>query len=75
MSELVWQKSSFSEGGAANCIELVARTLDTLHLRESDDPTIVLTTTPQRLSSLLNAIHDGGLTTTPELWRKQCGSP
>jgi hypothetical protein len=76
MSEPEWQKSSFSAGGAENCMEFAAHThTGTVHLRESDDPTIVLTTTPQRLSSLLNAIHNGALITTPELRGKQCGSP
>jgi hypothetical protein len=63
MSELVWQKSSFSEGGAANCIELASGTAGTLRLRESDDPQTVLITTSARLSSLLNAIHGRALGT------------
>ncbi|USQ82404.1 DUF397 domain-containing protein [Streptomyces phaeoluteigriseus] len=52
-----WQKSSFSGGGdGSNCLEL-ASTPTTLHLRESDTPATVLTTTPAPLTHLLDAIH------------------
>ncbi|WP_149824958.1 DUF397 domain-containing protein [Streptomyces tailanensis] len=40
-----WQKSTFSHGGEGDtCVELAA-TPTAFHLRESDDPTIRLTTT------------------------------
>lgn len=48
-----WQKSSFSSAGN-NCLELAATPDHTIHLRESDDPTTVLTTTPTRLRALLD---------------------
>ncbi|MFE9677536.1 DUF397 domain-containing protein [Streptomyces sp. NPDC006259] len=52
-----WQKSSFSGGGdGSNCLEL-ASTPTTLHLRESDTPATVLTTTPAPLTHLLDAIR------------------
>ncbi|MFE7645478.1 DUF397 domain-containing protein [Streptomyces phaeoluteigriseus] len=52
-----WQKSSFSGGGDGNnCLEL-ASTPTTLHLRESDTPATVLTTTPTPLTHLLDAIR------------------
>ncbi|MEU8649491.1 DUF397 domain-containing protein [Streptomyces sp. NPDC048737] len=52
-----WQKSSYSGGGdGSNCLEL-ATTPTTLHLRESDTPTTVLTTTPAPLAHLLDAIR------------------
>ncbi|MFJ9715935.1 DUF397 domain-containing protein [Streptomyces sp. NPDC101213] len=52
-----WQKSSFSGGGdGSNCLEL-ASTPTTLHLRESDAPATVLTTTPAPLARLLDAIR------------------
>ncbi|WP_189190774.1 DUF397 domain-containing protein [Streptomyces albiflavescens] len=58
-----WQKSSFSGGGEGNaCIELAAIST-TLHLRESDDPTTVLITTPTPLAHLLHGIRAGALTT------------
>ncbi|MFH9858853.1 DUF397 domain-containing protein [Streptomyces sp. NPDC017202] len=52
-----WQKSSYSGGGdGSNCLELAA-TPTTLHLRESDAPTTVLTTSPAPLTHLLDAIR------------------
>ncbi|GAA3843779.1 DUF397 domain-containing protein [Streptomyces phyllanthi] len=61
-----WQKSSFSGGGEGNnCLEL-ASTPTTLHLRESDTPSIQLTTVPAPLAHLLNGIKAGRLgTETP----------
>ncbi|WP_330348706.1 DUF397 domain-containing protein [Streptomyces sp. NBC_00582] len=54
-----WQKSSFSGSGDGNaCLEL-ASTPTTLHLRESDTPTTVLTTTPAALALLLEGIRGG----------------
>ncbi|MET9519521.1 DUF397 domain-containing protein [Streptomyces sp. NPDC002994] len=60
MSEFRWQKSSFSEGGAANCIEVAAAPpTHAPHLRESDNPATVLTTTPAALRALLCRIKAG----------------
>lgn len=60
MSEyLVWQKSSFSGPGDGNeCLELAARSHD-LALRESDDPALILTTSPDRLRALLSLMREG----------------
>jgi hypothetical protein len=56
-----WQKSSYSDGGDGNdCVELAA-TPTTLHLRESDAPATVLTTTRPVLTDLLHAIHAGAV--------------
>ncbi|MFD5464414.1 DUF397 domain-containing protein [Kitasatospora sp. NPDC127059] len=60
MSELRWQKSSFSgsnEGGS--CVELAVGAEDICHLRESDDPAIVITTTTARLRVLLLGAKTG----------------
>ena len=52
-----WQKSSYSDGGDGNdCVELAA-TPTALHLRESDAPATVLTTTRPALTGLLHAIR------------------
>ncbi|MFF8191614.1 DUF397 domain-containing protein [Streptomyces bobili] len=52
-----WQKSSFSGGGdGSNCLEL-ASTPTTLHLRESDTPSTILTTTPTPFTHLLDAVR------------------
>ena len=52
-----WQKSSYSgPDDGNNCLEL-ASTPTTLHLRESDAPATVLTTTRPVLTDLLHAIR------------------
>nr|WP_246470050.1 DUF397 domain-containing protein [Streptomyces olivoverticillatus] len=57
-SEEVWQKSSFSGEGDA-CLYL-ART-SRIHLRESDTPHAVVTTSPDRLRPLISRIKTGAL--------------
>jgi len=57
-----WQKSSYSgPGDGDSCVEL-ASSPTALHLRESDDPGIVLTTTPAPVGHLLHAIRAGAVT-------------
>ncbi|MEV5487329.1 DUF397 domain-containing protein [Streptomyces bobili] len=52
-----WQKSSYSGPDDGNdCLEL-ASTPTTLHLRETDTPATILTTTPTPLTHLLDAIR------------------
>jgi hypothetical protein len=56
MTELDWRKSSFS-GDQANCLYLAAATpVGHIHLRESDCPGTVLTTTPHALAALIRAL-------------------
>ncbi|MPY52276.1 DUF397 domain-containing protein, partial [Streptomyces acidicola] len=43
MTELTWQKSSFSEAGGANCLYVAAAPTGPVHLRESDHPDTTLT--------------------------------
>jgi hypothetical protein len=58
MTELTWQKSSFSEAGGANCLYLAAAApAGPVHLCESDRPGTVLTTTPTALAHLLDGIR------------------
>ncbi|MFD7135598.1 DUF397 domain-containing protein [Streptomyces sp. NPDC059894] len=60
-----WQKSSFSgSGDGNNCLEL-ASTPTTLHLRESDDPATVLTTTATPFTHLLRSLHANRLSAKP----------
>jgi hypothetical protein len=62
MSQLRWQKSSFSEAGASNCVEVAADltgTPTTRHLRESDAPATVVTTPPAALRALILSIKAG----------------
>ncbi|MGW2642186.1 DUF397 domain-containing protein [Streptomyces sp. NPDC001348] len=56
MTVLDWQKSSFS-GDQANCLNLAAPTpAGPIHLRESDQPDTILTTTPAALAALIQAL-------------------
>lgn len=55
-----WQKSSFSGSGDDNaCVELAAAP-GSVFLRESDDPRVVLRTTPARLAAFLRTLKAGG---------------
>lgn len=61
---LNWQKSSFSGGAEGNaCIELAAAAAPpALHLRESEAPAAVLTSSPAPVAQLLRAIATGRFT-------------
>ncbi|MFP3988956.1 DUF397 domain-containing protein [Streptomyces sp. E11-3] len=56
MSSLNWQKSSFSGGPESNCLYLTAIPDGSIHLRESDTPSAVLTTTSGTLAALLRSL-------------------
>ncbi|MFJ8936860.1 DUF397 domain-containing protein [Streptomyces sp. NPDC102365] len=56
MTELRWQKSSFSSE-ASNCLELATTPEGELHLRESDDPATTLSVPPAGLRSLLATVR------------------
>jgi hypothetical protein len=58
MSALNWQKSSYSSE-SVNCIYLAAAPDRSIKLRESDEPDVVITTTPGKLSALLRGIKEG----------------
>ncbi|MEU1373165.1 DUF397 domain-containing protein [Streptomyces triculaminicus] len=55
-----WQKSSYSAQGDA-CLYLADAPAGTVHLRESDAPDVIVTTTPARLLPLISAIKAGNL--------------
>jgi hypothetical protein len=63
VSGLEWQKSSFSGGPEQACIELAALSADPtrFHLRESDDPDVVLAATPIATRALLVRLKNAGL--------------
>ncbi|ARF57227.1 DUF397 domain-containing protein [Streptomyces gilvosporeus] len=61
MSQLIWQKSSFSEPGSDQCVEVAVCPSGTCHLRESDAPASVMTTTPAILRDLVQAVKAGDL--------------
>ncbi|MCX4757509.1 DUF397 domain-containing protein [Kitasatospora purpeofusca] len=58
MSALNWQKSSFSSE-SVNCINLAVAPGRSVKLRESDDPDVIITTTPDTLRALLRGIKEG----------------
>ncbi|WP_190083632.1 DUF397 domain-containing protein [Streptomyces longisporoflavus] len=54
---ITWQKSSFSGGGdGANCVE-IGLAQSTIHLRESDTPDQVLSTSPESLAALIRHVR------------------
>ncbi|MEU8923682.1 DUF397 domain-containing protein [Kitasatospora sp. NPDC048545] len=54
MSHLVWQKSSYSDAeGADNCLELAQGDGDLRHVRESDDPSVIVTTSTAKLRAFI----------------------
>ncbi|WP_079151076.1 DUF397 domain-containing protein [Streptomyces sparsogenes] len=59
MVRLIWRKSSFSTGEAANCLELAADPTGTPRLRESDDPEVVITMPAATLRAFLRAAKAG----------------
>ncbi|GAA2400107.1 hypothetical protein GCM10010420_28450 [Streptomyces glaucosporus] len=60
MSELSWQKSSFSGGGGNNCVE-VAADGDGIAMRESTDPARTLTADRAAFRALLRTARAGEL--------------
>jgi hypothetical protein len=56
MPELHWQKSSFSGGPEGNCLYIATAPDQTIRLRESDTPEVVLTTTAPSLAALLKSL-------------------
>jgi uncharacterized protein DUF397 len=61
----IWQKSSYSGGGDGNsCVELRADDV-AIHLRESDEPRVALTTSPGPLGCLIRTVREGAFDRTP----------
>jgi hypothetical protein len=59
MSDLTWQKSSFSSGsGSGECVEL-ASCGEAVCLRESDDPVVELAAWPQAIAHRSWREHSG----------------
>ncbi|MCX5198592.1 DUF397 domain-containing protein [Streptomyces sp. NBC_00249] len=53
-----WQKATFSGGNGENCIE-VGRQADSIVMRESDDPDLIITTSPAKLSAFIQGVKAG----------------
>ncbi|MFF8610167.1 DUF397 domain-containing protein [Streptomyces sp. NPDC015346] len=56
--DIHWRKSSFSEDSDGNCLELATHGGDIL-VRESDDPEVVVRTSPQKLRAFLAGVKAG----------------
>ncbi|MFG2223960.1 DUF397 domain-containing protein [Streptomyces sp. NPDC048644] len=57
-SEIKWQKSSFSGADGPQCLETAIADGEVL-LRESDDPTIIVKTTPEKLAAFILGVKNG----------------
>ncbi|MFI6447367.1 DUF397 domain-containing protein [Kitasatospora sp. NPDC050543] len=57
MSQLTWQKSSFS-GDQANCVEIASED-GVIYIRESDDPASVVSTTRAKLDAWIQGVKAG----------------
>lgn len=58
MSPLRWQKSSFCPE-SANCLHISRTPGGTVRLRESDEPDVIVHTTPAALRAFLRAVKAG----------------
>ncbi|WP_326811447.1 DUF397 domain-containing protein [Streptomyces scopuliridis] len=58
MSALNWQKSSFS-ANANGCVHIAAADDGSIKLHESDDPDVIVTTTPEKLRAFILGVKAG----------------
>ncbi|MFI6700687.1 DUF397 domain-containing protein [Streptomyces sp. NPDC050509] len=58
MAALHWQKSSYS-GDGNGCVHIAAAPDGTVKLVESDDPGLILTTTPDKLHAFILGVKAG----------------
>ncbi|MEU9745593.1 DUF397 domain-containing protein [Streptomyces niveus] len=58
MSALHWQKSSFS-ANANSCVYLAAADDGSIKIQESDDPDVIVTTTPEKLRAFILGVKAG----------------
>jgi hypothetical protein len=59
---VTWQKSTYSND-AADCVEIAVTAGGAVLIRESDEPGVVLSTTPGALARFLQAIKRGSAAT------------
>jgi hypothetical protein len=65
VSELCWLKSSFSEDGGNNCVEVASLEGGGVAIRESDSPAQMAIADRAAFSALLASVKAGGLTHLP----------
>ncbi|MCX4762126.1 DUF397 domain-containing protein [Streptomyces sp. NBC_01275] len=56
MTNLNWQKSTYSEE-ASSCVYLATTRTGAVVLRESDEPQTIITTGPKQLGDLISALR------------------
>ncbi|GAB2911447.1 DUF397 domain-containing protein [Streptomyces mayteni] len=62
VSEICWQKSSYSpEGADNNCLQAARGRESVVLLRESDEPDVIAVAAPAALAALLRAVKRGRL--------------
>lgn len=61
MSGLQWLKSSFSDAGGNNCVEVAAAENEDIAIRESERPDAVLTTSRAALRALVLGVKVGDI--------------
>lgn len=59
MSGLHWLKSSFSDAGGNNCVEVAAAEGEGIAIRESERPDVILTTSQTALRALVLGVKIG----------------
>ncbi|GAA1951363.1 DUF397 domain-containing protein [Kitasatospora viridis] len=59
MSDYDWQKSTFSQGNNGNCIEVADAGNGMIVMRESDDPSVIVTTTQAKLDAFIKGAKAG----------------
>ncbi|MGW6454934.1 DUF397 domain-containing protein [Streptomyces sp. NPDC055078] len=57
-ASIEWQKSSFSGGDGPNCVE-IAQHENSILLRESDTPALVITTDRAKLAAFIHGVKAG----------------
>lgn len=55
MRTIHWQKSTYS-GDGSNCVYVAATPTGAVHLRESDEPDVILTTTRSGMHTLIRTL-------------------
>ncbi|MFE7107784.1 DUF397 domain-containing protein [Streptomyces sp. NPDC057575] len=60
MSGLRWVKSSFSDAGGNNCVEIATTEDEGIAIRESERPSIALVTSQAALRALLLGVKSRG---------------
>ncbi|WP_078610680.1 MULTISPECIES: DUF397 domain-containing protein [Streptomyces] len=62
-----WRKSSFSSGQiSSDCLEVAASPHNRIFLRESDDPTAVISTAPARWATFIRGVKRGDFDRLPQ---------